>query len=338
MNFLYIIYVLFLHFLPKKYLLHSVKKKLETDSLIFYPTFSGRVALNEIAKNIRVSADKQIALIPEYACNLIDKSLKLSGFEIETYKTDERFEPDIKDIKNKLSGNAVKLFVTACMFGSSAFLEHLSNDEIRKIIADNKIIVIVDICQDISLVKYIPSNYGDQLIATISFNNKSFPGVVGGGILSSGKFNIKTKPLSLKNTLSLYRKLHHNIIDNHFNSGYSKDSKKKENPTNFDHSYCEQFPYTFDNFDLSKLQLATALAGCTFLSSFHAKKMQFIRANEKLILKTKHFMTAPYLILNKRTSPHNLNRIKNSYSIPNDPTKSVRPDLIIVHNKGFNDK
>jgi len=340
-----IIYFVLYHFVPNRILLKKFEKMLMLKKMMFFPAFSGRVAISKIAEKIK-SGDKNIALIPDYICNVVNMALEKSGYEILTYKTDQYFEPIYNNLVEILCSNDnINLLITANIYGSSAFLEELDSDYFKNIIINKNIHVIVDLCQDITLLNKLPENYGSNLSAVISFNDKSFPGVMGGGIITQVDIPESNNNLVFDKIFKLYyiffRKQLINVLNNYPSA---KRAIKytlityRENCREFDYSYCKNFPYLITDYNISKIQIILALIGFKNLSTIHDNKKNIIRNYKKDIVKTKHFSTSPYLVISSSNKLILKNKIKKPYAIHNRPYESIHGSMFIIHNKGFYDK
>ncbi|MCB0305693.1 MAG: hypothetical protein KDI38_18165, partial [Calditrichaeota bacterium] len=102
----------------------------------------------------------------------------------------------------------------------------------------------------------------------------------------------------------------------------------------FDYSHCRYFPYTFTPVAIAKIQLVWALAGLRLLPEINRRRARFVDAQNHL-QKPIFAASAAYLIVEADAGdlPKYLRR-KPSYACPEDPGRSARPELVIVHNPG----
>lgn len=314
------------HLRSRNSLLYQLKEKFESEVFHFYPTFSGRTAIYEVAKIFRKRSDKSVALIPDYICNVVNVALEQAGYQVQVYSTNRWLEPESDAIIATIRQGHVGLLLTANIFGSSALLEELKLEPLKTVITEYDIQVIVDLCQDITLIQHLPVDYGTRLVAVVSFNDKSIPGVMGGGILASFEIPEAQRTLSWRQTMILYSKF---VLK----SFRCSRRQKQFDPVAFEYSYCDRFPYTIDSLKISKIQIILALIGIENISSKYSLKKSRSRVNGNLI-KTRYYQTSPYL-LTEVDQPHR--KRKASYAIQGQPQVSIYPDLIIIHNKGFCD-
>ena len=339
-----------LHFCSLELISKKLEEQIEVHGFEFFGEMSGRVALYKLAQIIHKKTDRDVALIPDYICNVVNTALEKAGFELLTYSTNEYLEPDVDDLMERLRSDQVGLLLTASVFGSSALLEELKLSSVRDLILQNNIHVIVDLCQDIDLITLLPSNYGENLSAIISFNDKSFLGVMGGGILSKLRLPKTTTRMSCRKQCLLYKqlffkvffclksKLHHGcsqILRRGINSRSSLPKLNFDTRSQYEYSYCENFPYTFELYAMTKLQIIMALIGLSNRERLRKVKQEFIDECP-CIRKTSYFETSAYLIVDCKLDKQR--KVKPSYGMHYQPDHSQRPALKIVHNKGFCDE
>jgi hypothetical protein len=325
-----------LHLIPADILDSWLRKKLRRGTLKFSPQFSGRVSLYVLAKQLRSTSIKPFALLPNYICNVVSKSFKLAGWEIKTYNTNELLEPDFDELSNSLATKDIGVFLGANVFGSSGLLDLLADHHKVEQLRGNKVHVVLDMAQDISLIDKIPLNLADFVHAVVSFNDKSFPGAMGGGILSAESFNDYQPQLNVKQVVRLYAHLGLKIMSFFRGKFVPRDVPME----NFDYSFCETFPYQIHALAISKLQIILAIIGIYFLPLYQKRKQSFLSHN--IHMPTKFSDTAAYLLLKKPDSDSTKindtrRKRKAPYSIDGTQDKGLRPDDLIVHNKGFFD-
>jgi len=335
-----VIMFLLLHLLPYSLLKMWLCKKLSRGIYQFVPQFSGRVALFLVAEKLYKKNGAQIALLPDYACNIIHRAFSLAGWHIITYKTDEFFEADWDEVNAIINNQKVAVLVGASVFGSSGLIEFLNDKHKTNQLRSRSTQVVLDIAQDIRLVEKIPFDCSDFVTVVVSFNDKSFLGGMGGGILSSTLKFPTQKKLHFRQSLLLYmfflRKLFNNIL-RLLNTSFDR---LHYIPNNMDYSYCQRFPYRIEPFQPTKLQLILAIVGIYFLPYYQMRKKKLIQLG--VHLPTRFADSAAYLVL-KNSSIFEQNKIilnrtrKPPYAKENNPNVSIRAEDFIVHNKGFFD-
>jgi hypothetical protein len=334
--------------------LAKLRQRLEVAGFYFYPEYSGKVALYKLSLVLKKKTpDQATALIPDYICNVVNLALEKAGYEICTYRTDDRFEADVEEIKGLIEEKeSIGVFLTANIFGSSALLDALETNDLRGMLVDRDIHVVIDLCQDISLIRALPRKFGDNLSCIVSFNDKSFLGVAGGGILTPLVMRETTEPMSRVHRRFLYRWLLIKIFQHGITPKLTKVLQKltgalpslshlppNRKRASFEYGYCGSFPWNFELVAVAKIQIILALIGLVNLRHFHAKKIKFITSYRPYIKMMRYTLTSPYVILlaDGEVLAQMGRRIKPSYAVHHKPEYSIRADLIIVHNKGFFD-
>lgn len=352
----------------RKTLLRELRERLSRGNLQFYPELSGRVAVYRLASRIASRTDRRIALVPDYICNVVHRALAEAGFAVETYTTDRLMAPQLPEIIARLRRGDVAILLTASLFGSSALLPVLGEEKLRGVIRESGAHLLIDLCQDITLIDRLPTGYGDQLSAVVSFNDKSFPGAMGGGILAGFEIPEPPRRFTLQEQVLLLREMgrkwfaknrlwvnglmglwgktdrtpiqHPTSNIQHPASGIQHPTSTHHpitpspHPPTFDYSYCRYFPYTFTPVAIAKIQIVWALAGLRLLPEINRRRARFVEAQHNL-QKPIFAASAAYLIAggNPGDLPAGLRR-KPSYASPDDPDRSERPELVIVHNPG----
>lgn len=341
-------FFLIFHFLPYESLIRRLRRHIEIHGYHFFPEISGRASLYKLASTLKGNSDKGLALAPDYICNVVYVALEAAGYEVRTYPTDHLFEPLMLELENELTDERVGILLTASIFGSTAFLEQLKSEKFRELVIQRNIHVIVDLCQDINLVRYLPDDYGVNVSSILSFNDKSFPGLMGGGILTKIDLPVTTERLSISQTTKLYGmilgKIKLNTIEaikskrRRICKDVEKSLQSQQVITAYDYSYCRVFPHKIEVIMIAKIQIIMALIGFTNLTTINKKKKMFAEHVQN-ILKTKHYETTPYLVLTKPNSSWEIvyRKRKPPYACHKNPEQSVRREIIIIHNKGFSD-
>lgn len=334
-----------LHALPTPLLRHWLGRLLRRGEYQFTPTFSGRVALFVIATQLRKNATSPIALLPDYVCNIVHRAFIMAGWQVVTYRTDEILEADWQEILTIIDKQKVGVLVGASVFGSSALLGFLSESAKQLQLKERSVQVVIDIAQDIRLIDKIPASCSDFLHVVVSFNDKSFPGAMGGGILSKIIYEYQYLSVPLRDKMRLYvwfvRKSLQGIRKLLFSGREESEDLLVVNCGNrFDYSSCDVYPYKIEPLKPLKLQFILAIIGIYSLPYYQKRKKEMTKRN--LHLSTAHSDTAAYLIISRDGVIHdNLfgrRVLKPTYAIENDPGTSLRPHYIIVHNKGFADE
>lgn len=321
------------HFQSRSTLETRLRHQLEFGAFRFYPEFSGRVALYKLARWLRSEGYPPLALIPEYICNVVPMALEQAEYSIETYPVDACFEPDTEQLRRRLETGAYGIVLTASIYGSSALLDTLSSTEVwAPLLAAQRTHLIIDLCQDISLIRKVPVSYGRLLSVIVSFNDKSFPGAMGGGILTTLELPETDRPLPVQKRLQLYRYLFLKQL-----ACFKRRLLRHATTPNaqlYDYSWCKRFPFTIEEYRIDKLQMIMALLGLANLERFHRRKKEFLEKHPQ-VLRMPFYETSPYLVWMSAAPPPR--RLKRPYALPTSPAHSLRPSLTVIHNKGFCD-
>lgn len=325
-----VISFLLLHIIPKSILLKFLKRRINRTHYIYYPTFSGRVALRVLAEKFyNENNNNNTVLIPDYICNVVSKSFDKTKWNIITYRTNDILETDLDYLLNIIKECQPTVILGASIFGSSALIDLLKNKRLIVKIRERKIKVILDIAQDIRLIDELPTGYSDCIYGVISFNDKSFLGMMGGGVVTSQPLVYLTKSLTMKQLASLYYKLLIKTSSRYENKAINSSKNS------FEYSFCQSFPYTFESYKIAKIQVILALIGLFNLKYYSKQKNKFLTLD--LHLSTRFSNTAAYLILKNNNKKNVDHKIKYSYADVESPETSLRKDLYIIHNKGFYD-
>ena len=292
---------------------------------------SGRSALYETALSIRSKSNTEIAMVPDYVCNVVHRAVSEAGWTIVCYPTDRHLEADWDAILERAGDADVGLVVTASVFGSSAMLEKIQESEAVEKIRASGAKFIFDIAQDIELRKCLPPSASDVVSAIVSFNSKSFPGCMGGGVFKGNTMVLREKRSpSSREGFSLFVRLIKSEFVNNLRRSRG-DSKE------FEYSFCRQFPFLIKSAPgIAKLQIVLAIWGINNLDRYHKSKMD--HQKNHLIVNTQFSETAAYLMLHDRDPGLQKRRRKATYAVDGNKDHSVRPELTIVHNKGFDDE
>ncbi|MBL8291815.1 MAG: hypothetical protein JNN08_08260 [Bryobacterales bacterium] len=312
------------HLLPRESLARRLAACFAMPGFKFQPEFSGRVAILKLARHFLAAGHRPVALLPDYLCNVVEVAVRKAGFDILHYRTDDLLEPDPTAIVRELQTSAPGLLLTSNMFGSSALLDAMPDDTFRAAVLSSGVAVLVDLCQDISLIHRLPSGYGNCLAAVVSFNDKSFPSVMGGGILAPFPVPPSSKRLACREVLKLYRELGIKLLS-------ATGIVPRRTQARFEYSHCARFPYTFELYEPARIQYILGLIGFNRLNERNRLKLDHARRTPD-VRRTRFFETAPFLITGS-TPPRG--RRKPSYARFNQPLESLRPDLHAIHNKGF---
>jgi hypothetical protein len=199
------------------------------------------------------------------------------------------------------------------------------------------------LCQDLRLIEHLPRDYGNNLSAVVSFNDKCLPGLMGGGILTQLELLPATGRLAPYWTRTLHlwgiKKAWQSSLRPALRRHLSTPARLSDRNGAFEHSYCVTFPWTFEEVPMTHIQAAVAVLGLRRLEGYARRKQQLLRSGLPL-RRTRFLETTPYVIVDPsaRQDPAILGRRrKGPYAVHGKPKESLHPDMLIVHNKGFAD-
>lgn len=337
----YIFGILGLHLRSRRRLVAELTSALSCAEHRFHPAFSGRCALRELGTAFRHRYGSQTAFVPDYICNVVHIALNEAGLAIETYQTDERLEVPHASLLELLTRHSDSLLLTASICGSSACIDLLSDEDTRAVIVRNNWTVLVDVCQDIGLTKRLPIGLGDRLGAVVSFNDKSFPGMLGGGYLCAFPRREPGDRLVLRKALTLYwmfvRKcLRAWLLRNA--RRVSSDLWLNRRKSHYEWSLpSSRFPYGTDPLQMTKLQAALGLIGLSVYPRLQGYRSDTVAQYPPLVQMT-NYRTSPYVIL-RNGNVHSTWQYcaKAPYGSPESKLISSRPAMATLHHKGFFD-
>ncbi len=223
-------------------------------------------------------------LLPDYVCNVVEKSIVLAGFKnILYYEINDNLLPNKSDLFSKIDLYNPEIVVFAPIFGS--YGEEYYN--IIKLVSEsqNHPLILLDFAQDIDIP--LPS-FVDA--AVTSFNKKSINGFFGGALIVKKNLPLKN-PVKVKK-ISIYDEwiyLRHFLLDfllKRISRILSilfineKSIQVVEFEKNFEYSYCKTPPYLITNDEITFISSIVALFELSKI-----KKYQEIRKKNYSIIK-----------------------------------------------------
>lgn len=296
--------------------------------------FSGRSALYALALHLKDKMPGRRVLMPDYICNVVYVALEKAGLECVPFPSDDQFELNEKSLLDMLDKHRPGLLLTAGLYGSSAGLPLLNQPHIRKLLVRRNIRVIIDACQDIHLINHLPGEYGSHLTAVVSFNNKSFPGIMGGAILSTEAFPEPQKEMPLRLKWRLYRILlmrwRRRLSGRPLNSENTAVTNEQDE---YEYSHCREFPWHIVNWRPAKIQLIMAIIGLKKLPEIDRRKAAAL-AGIPGIRQFPFVSTAAYWLIPDQPLPVD-RKIKRPYAKPDDQGASLHPEMKAVYSEVF---
>ena len=333
-----------LHAVPKSVLRKWLRKKLSRGPFAFEPQFSGRVSLFLLARRLLPSAQSDVALVPDYVCNIVPRAFRLAGWEIGTYPTGPDLEPDWEELLLLLDARKAGVLVGASVFGSSGLLTFLSESAKLEALRHRSVQVVIDMAQDVRLLKMLPTAGADFVHGVLSFNDKSFPGSMGGGIVTAAPADgARGKRLSPAQIAILYTRLLAKLYKGWRSLIASLTARAPAREGGLDYSSCEPFPFEIEGsgYEPAKIQLILALIGLRALPLYERRKALLLQRD--VHINTRFASAAAYLMVDTarcRSLSGVGSRIarKRPYALDGTPDFGLRSNDIILHNKGFLDR
>lgn len=285
--------------------------------------FSGRVALAAIAALPRFT--RRVVLLPEYLCNVVPLAFERGGWRVHGYAVDERFEPDPAALAARAADVGADLLLLAPLYGADGGMTWWLGDEGRAARERLGLALVLDLCQDAGALARLPPGLGREWAALVSFNDKSFPGAM--GALAWSDLDLPAPPppgpaAALQMAARVLRRL---LL-----------RRAAGDERGFEFSYASRFPYAFGVAGPTRLQMALGLVGLQRLSRWQDLRRAAVAAGRVRPLDLPHAATAPFVVA--APGDPGRHRIKRPYATAHDAAQSLRPRLVVRHNKGFDDE
>lgn len=285
--------------------------------------FSGRVALAAIAALPRF--ERRVVLLPEYLCNVVPLAFERAVWRVHGYAVDDRFELDAPALATRAAEIGAELLLLAPLFGADGGVTWWLSDDGRATRERLGLTLVLDLCQDAGALARLPPTLGRDWAALVSFNDKSFPGAMGALCWTDLDLPPPPPPGLVAALPMAARVLRRLLLPRR--AGEERD---------FEFSYASRFPYSFDTAGPTRLQLALGLVGLQRLSRWQDLRRAAVAAGRVRPLDLPFAATAPFVVA--APGDPGRHRIKRPYATANDAAQSLRPRLVVRHNKGFDDE
>jgi len=178
----------------------------------FYPAWkgivffkSGRAALRGFLCGLRkFNSRYNVIFLPDYICNVVYQASEEAGFFIRTYRTDHAFRPVWGELLSTLHEESHPIVLLASILGAV----NSNQEDIQRIKKWNsEAFIILDECQNLTSTSKI--SFDRKMAVLFSFNKKSVPGLMGGGVCIGDELREYIKPihLSRKELYEIYFRL-----------------------------------------------------------------------------------------------------------------------------------
>ena len=175
----------FLIILPKSWIVSWVRCLIssrifsaETNRTMLYK--SGRAAIRALMTALNESQGRRIAFVPDYICNVVPKACDDAGFVLKEYPTDEHFVPIWDQLQQQLTKDENSVLLICSLMGSSPILA----SEMKQLEQLHPgLFVVADECQNLVENSLVTPKRNRAIV--FSFNDKTCPGLMGGGVVYS---------------------------------------------------------------------------------------------------------------------------------------------------------
>ncbi len=336
---------MFLSLLPRAALVRILRRQISRDvfscsreSVTLYK--SGRAALRGVLETLhRCDVRRTSVLIPDYICNVVARACCAAGFHVRTYSTTEACVPEWTELEHIVRTTEAPVVLLCSLFGSVP----VKDEHVKGLLSFNKqTIIVADECQNL-----IPHSGVEKTLAHVivfSFNDKTCPGVMGGGAVwnhgSFGKPFVEKAPFMMRwkcrgGLCGLWLKRvwieARHILRLCFSVpvGYTQ-------PTRFEYSECRSPHYDLRAEGIYAISAARAIVSVRALARYRDLRAaninnimdSFVRESIVNVSATK--MHAPPFV---PVVPTFVNMyscdipfpLKAPYASPDDPSKTIRP-------------
>lgn len=147
---------------------------------------SGRAALRGLMQSLRnFSSARRVAYVPDYVCNVVGESCRAAGFTTVEYPIDERCLPVWEKLEALIESDEAPVVLLCSLFGS---VPALAPEATTLAQLNPRIFIVADECQN--LVPHSPVKARENRAVIFSFNDKTCPGLMGGGVVCSTDSNL----------------------------------------------------------------------------------------------------------------------------------------------------
>lgn len=291
--------------------------------------FSGRTLLAELARLPRFT--RRVVLLPEYLCNVVPMAFERSGWRVATYPVDQNFEPDATDLQARVQREQADVLLLAPLYGADGGVVWALSAPGRALRARHGLTLVLDLCQDagrLADVAGAPTGLDRDWAVLTSFNDKSFPGAMGAALWTDGPDWPAPHGPNWWQSAALNAWLLRRLL--------LPRAPQAAGGDRYEHSQARRFPYGFDVTGASRLQLALGADGLELLPRWQARRRAAASSSRLVPLALPHAAVAPFVVA--APGGCQLQRRKRPYACFDDPARSLRPGLVVVHNKGFDDR
>lgn len=310
--------------LPRRHLVERIARQgPRPEGWRCVPFFSGRTALAALAA--LPVFERRVALLPAYLCNVVPLAFERAGWRWIGYEVDERFEPDPQALCALAAAEGASLLLLAPLYGAEGGLAWWCGAQGRAARARLGLVLVVDVCQDAGRLRHAAAA-GARAAVVTSFNDKSFPGVMGAAVWSDLPLPVPASP-DARAALLLAAWALRKLVPGR---------RPSTEEGGFEFSRAERFPYGFAPLGATRLQLALGALGLERLGEWAARRRNAVRLGDVKPLPLPYADTAPFVVA--AADDPGRHRAKRPYATADNPERSLRPALVVRHHKGFDDR
>jgi len=301
---------------------------------------SGRAALHGVLETLHACDPRRtVVLVPDYICNVVVRACCAAGFRVTTYSTTESCVPEWAELERMVRATEAPVVLLCSLFGSIP----VKDEQVKELLSINEeVIIVADECQNL-----IPHSGVEKTRAHViifSFNDKTCPGVMGGGaVWSHGTFG---KPfvekvsfvMQWKCRAGLYALWLSRVVADavHISQVAVKKSMWYARPTRYEFSECQRAHYDLRAEGIYALSAARAILSVRALGRYrdlratNVNNIQKVLSKESFVNVSVAKMHAPPFLpvmpIFFDAYPCNIPfPLKAPYASPDDPNKAIRP-------------
>jgi len=310
------------------------------DEAVFFK--SGRSALRAVFRSLAGLTPHMAVLMPDYICNVVPRAARLEGFECIGYRTDDCCAVDKDDLRHRLQSQPVAAVVLASLFGASNTTPALV-EAIRSV--SPQTVIVLDECQNL-----VPDNNvrpDPRTLIVFSFNRKTIPGAMGGGVAFCRNFlNLHSPKAQARDmVLEFYVWL---VVMNQVREHTRAMLRRLHGRPPYPPPHIEYTPergrmhYDLEIQRIARLSLCRAVDGMLRFSQLQrARQSNFIRLQQYLVrsgagslLRVESPQNCPFVPIKlKELRLVGEISLKGPYGLEGNPYETLRPSLLCYRNE-----